>query len=107
MPDPGSSSMEKDWRYLLCNHGGTDAMRKLGMFLVGFAAVLFAGGVARAAMMADEDTDNKFTIHGEVRFRGEYWDNLTDFTNSGSKTLGAQNGGDNFDIFPYRVRLAA
>lgn len=80
-------------------------MRKLGMFLLGFAAVLFAGGAVQAAM-SEDDTDNKFSIHGEVRFRGEAWSNLTDFTDTGSSTLGGSSD-DDFDIFPYRVRLAA
>ena len=80
-------------------------MRKLGMFLLGFAAVLFAGGAAQAAM-SEDDTDNKFSIHGEVRFRGESWSNLTDFTDTGSHTLGFSSD-DDFDVFPYRVRLAA
>src|SRR5881409_2234710 len=81
-------------------------MRKLGTFLLGFAAVLFAVGVARAAATADEDSDNKFTIHGEVRFRGEWWNNMTDFTDSDTSGTGF-NTNDSFDVFPYRVRLAA
>lgn len=81
-------------------------MRKLGSLLLGIAAVLFAAGVARAAAAPQEDSDNKFTIHGEVRFRGEAWDNLTDFTDTGSHSLGASSD-DAFDVFPYRVRLAA
>jgi len=81
-------------------------MRKLAMFALGFAALLFAVNVAQAAAAADEDTDNKFTIHGEVRFRGEGWNNLTDFTDTDTQGLfGSSN--DSFDIYPYRVRLAA
>jgi hypothetical protein len=76
-------------------------MKRFGLFMLGFAAIVAAGSLAQAAM--DEDTDNKFTIHGEVRFRGESWNNLVDFTDT-DQGVGAN---DSIDLFPYRVRLAA
>ena len=83
-------------------------MRKLGYFLLSFVAVLFVGSVAQAAMMDDDEGgDKKFSIHGEVRFRGEYWNNLTDFTDSDAHDPVKRSDNDSFDIYPYRVRLAA
>src|SRR5262247_3436029 len=79
-------------------------MKKLGVVMLGLAAALFVGNVARAAM--DEEGDNKkFSIHGEIRFRGEWWDNLTDFTDTDA-VLDNSEANDSFDLFPYRVRLA-
>jgi len=60
--------------------------------------------------MADDDEggDKKFSIHGEIRFRGEWWNNLTDFTDTdNSDGFESAENNDSFDIFPYRVRLAA
>ncbi len=83
-------------------------MRKLGYFLLSFVAVLFVGSVAQAAMMDDDQGgDKKFSIHGEIRFRGEWWDNLTDFTGTDPDLDFGDETNDSFDIFPYRVRLAA
>ncbi|HKY31142.1 MAG TPA: alginate export family protein [Candidatus Polarisedimenticolia bacterium] len=75
-------------------------MRKFGLFMLGLTAILCAGTLAQA--QDDEDTDNKFSIHGEVRFRGESWTNLTDFADTDGDI-----DHDTFDIYPYRVRLAA
>jgi len=81
-------------------------MKKLGMFLLGFAALVLAGTAAQAAM--EDDNDNKFTLHGEIRFRGEWWDNLSDFTDSGKDPNSVTfNTNDSLDMYPYRVRLAA
>src|SRR5688572_898435 len=77
-------------------------MRRFGLFLLGFAAIVTAGSLAQAA----DDTDNKFSIHGEVRFRGEEWNNLNDFTNTDDGS-DATSTNDSFDLWPYRVRLAA
>jgi len=83
-------------------------MKKLGMFVLGFAALLFAANVAQAAAASsDDDSDNKFTIHGEVRFRGEFWNNLHDFTDTADPGQLSFDSNDSFDMFPYRVRLAA
>ena len=77
-------------------------MRRFGLFLLGFAALLTAGSLVQAA----DDTDNKFSIHGEVRFRGDEWNNMIDFTDT-DEGSGATNTNDSFDLWPYRVRLAA
>jgi len=80
-------------------------MKRFGLFLLGFAAIVAAGSLAQAAM-DDEDTDNKFSIHGEVRFRGEGWYNTTDFTDTDT-AFDNTDTNDSIDLFPYRVRLAA
>ena len=90
-------------------------MRKFGFVLLGFTALVLAGSIARADMMDDQSDNKKFSIHGEVRFRAEMWNNMTDFTDTtsyGTYPKGYSNstfGGtdDSFDIWPYRVRLAA
>lgn len=82
-------------------------MRKMGMFLLGLVAVVMTGGLVQAGMyeMKEDDDDNKFSIHGEVRFRAEFWSNQTDFTDSDATDPGEHD--DDFDLFPYRVRMAA
>ncbi len=84
-------------------------MRKFAMFVLGLVAVVMAGGLVQAGEhgygMKDEDEDNKFSIHGEVRFRGEFWSNQTDFTDSDATDPGERD--DDFDLFPYRIRMAA
>lgn len=77
-------------------------MKRFGMFALSFSALLLAGTAAQAAMHDEEGGDKKFSIHGEVRFRGEGWSNLTDFTDTRGN-----NTDDDFDIWPWRVRLAA
>ena len=76
-------------------------MRKLSLIVLACAALLVTGNVF-AAGGHEEDDDNSFSMHGEVRFRGEAWSNLMDFTDKG----GLVND-DDFDIFPYRVRFGA
>lgn len=81
-------------------------MRRYGIYLMICMAVLCAGGFAVAAHDKDmEDDDNKFSVHGEIRFRGENWDNLLDFTDKNSDTPGSED--DQFDIYPYRYRILA
>jgi len=91
-------------------------MRKFGFVLLGFTALVLAGSIARADMMDDQNDNKKFSIHGEVRFRAEVWNNATDFTDTTSfgtfpgqgysnSAFGGTN--DSFDLWPYRVRLAA
>ncbi len=91
-------------------------MRKLTLMLVlGCAAALMLGGAVQAAYMdaPEDDTDNTFTFHGEARFRGEAWGNLTDFTESVEGGTQVGNPGnddradDDFDLFPYRIRMSA
>jgi hypothetical protein len=69
-------------------------MKKLIYFAV-LAAALVA--IAAPQAWAAESDDDKFKMHGEVRFRGEYSSNLDDLD-------------DDFDdqglFWPYRVRLA-
>jgi hypothetical protein len=67
-----------------------------------FAAIL---AVAVLALIAPQyakaaEGDQKFTVHGEVRFRGDYTDNADDFDDDGTFD-------DQGLFFPYRVRLAA
>ncbi|MGH9866715.1 MAG: alginate export family protein [Candidatus Polarisedimenticolia bacterium] len=78
-------------------------MKRFGLLLLGFVAIVAAGSLAKAA---DDDTDNKFTIHGEVRFRGEGWYNVTDFTDTDA-AIDNTDTNDSLSLFPYRVRLAA
>jgi alginate export protein len=63
---------------------------------------LFAAALAAAfSFVLAEDTasgEKKFVLHGEVRQRSDYQDNLTDFTS---------DSGDSFMMFPYRARVAA
>ena len=72
-----------------------------------FAALLALGVIALmappVAMAADEE--KPFTIHGEVRARGEYTNNAGDFTDQ-DPTLGFQTDDGAF-FFPYRIRIAA
>jgi hypothetical protein len=50
-------------------------------------------------VVADEDQDGKkFVIHGEIRERADYNENLSDFDDDSP---------DSFLFFPYRVRIAA
>lgn len=51
-----------------------------------------------------DEGDKKFTITGEVRARWEYFENLTDFTDH---DVSADGNDDAYDIWPYRVRIAA
>ncbi|MFQ5700386.1 MAG: alginate export family protein [Acidobacteriota bacterium] len=77
-------------------------MRRLGLIVLAGTALLLGSNLAVAA--SDNDSDNKFSLHGEVRFRGEFFSNLTDFTDTENTT---NSFDDDFDLFPYRVRLAA
>ena len=80
-------------------------MRRYGTYLMVCMAVLCAGGYAVAAAYDEEaDDDNKFSVHGEVRFRGEMWDNMFDFTDNNDAVPGSD---DNFDLYPYRYRVLA
>jgi len=89
-------------------------MKKLGLIALGAVLLAAAGGFAQAAT----DEGKRFTIHGEVSFRGEVWNNMFDFTDSADDPTtcdGTVFGGfsqgdhcnDSFDVFPFRVRLAA
>jgi len=51
-----------------------------------------------------EDDDKKFTITGEARTRWEYFDNVADFSDH---TASGTVLDDSYDIWPYRVRIAA
>jgi hypothetical protein len=66
-----------------------------------FAALLVVGlALVLAPPQAFAQEDKPFTVHGEVRMRGEYDNNATDFDNS------APTGSDGGLFWPYRVRIA-
>jgi hypothetical protein len=63
-----------------------------------FAALLVVGlALVLAPPQAFAQEDKPFTVHGEVRWRGEYDNNATDFNNDNS---------DGELFWPYRVRIA-
>jgi len=64
-----------------------------------FAALLALGVLAMIAPPAVAQDDKPFTVHGEVRIRGEYTANTEDFDDN--------NTSDHTTYWPYRVRLAA
>ncbi len=61
---------------------------------VAFLALAVLALVAPPAMAQEE---KPFKVHGEVRIRGEYNSNVTDFND---------NNSDNVDFWPYRVRVS-
>jgi hypothetical protein len=63
-----------------------------------YVAILALGVLALMAPPAMAQEEKPFTIHGEVRSRGEYQANASDF----DKSLN-----DNADFWLYRVRIAA
>jgi hypothetical protein len=50
--------------------------------------------------------EKPFTLHGEVRVRGEYQNNAQDFTDSGTDP-GLGSNDDEANFWPYRIRIAA
>ncbi len=79
-------------------------MRRMGLGIVlALTLVLWLAPVVAQSHEVDEG-DKKFTITGEVRARWEYFDNLTDFADH---DVSAEATDDEYDIFPYRVRIAA
>ncbi|MFQ5877656.1 MAG: alginate export family protein [Acidobacteriota bacterium] len=71
-----------------------------------FATILALGALALMAPPAMAADDGPFTIHGEVRFRGEYQTNAKDFDDD-AVTAGPPLVDDQALYFPYRVRIAA
>jgi len=72
-----------------------------------FAALLIVGlALVLAPPQAFAQEEKPFTVHGEVRMRGEYDNNATDFSNSnfGNANPLIPNDGEMF--WPYRVRIA-
>jgi hypothetical protein len=63
-----------------------------------YLALLVLGVALMAAPPAMAQDDKDFTVHGEVRWRGESTTNTFDFDD---------NGDDSFGYWPYRIRLAA
>ena len=60
--------------------------------------------------MAFAQEEKPFTIHGEVRVRGEYTDNAQDFADAGDSGIPGGVTGFNDDqgnYWPYRIRIAA
>lgn len=75
-----------------------------------FAAFLVVGLAALLAPpQAFAQEEKPFTIHGEVRVRGEYNANAQDFADaedpSGGITIGTND--DQANYWPYRIRIAA
>ncbi len=63
-----------------------------------YVALLAVGVIIMIAPPVMAQEEKPFTIHGEVRSRGEYQANASDFS---------KDTRDNFDFWPYRVRIAA
>jgi len=63
-----------------------------------YVAILAVGVIVMIAPPVMAQEEKPFTIHGEVRSRGEYQTNASDFDKSVS---------DSADFWPYRVRIAA
>jgi hypothetical protein len=63
-----------------------------------YVALLAVGVVIMIAPPVMAQEEKPFTIHGEVRLRGEYQTNASDFD---------KNTSDSGDFWPYRVRIAA
>ncbi|HZM69776.1 MAG TPA: hypothetical protein VFB95_05325 [Candidatus Cryosericum sp.] len=72
-----------------------------------FAAFLVVGLAALLSPpVAFAQEEKPFTIHGEVRVRGEYDNNAQDFTDSGTDP-GLGSNDDEANYWPYRIRIAA
>jgi len=69
-------------------------------FLYLFLLVAALAGASTFVLAADEEStgEKKFVLHGEIRQRGDFNDNLSDFTGDDE---------DSFIFFPYRARIAA
>ena len=65
-----------------------------------YVAILALGVVVMMAPPVMAQDEKPFTLHGEVRFRGEYDSNVEDFDDNGA----ADDAGG---FWPYRVRIAA
>jgi len=63
-----------------------------------YVALLAVGVVVMMTPPVMAQEEKPFTIHGEVRFRGDYINNTRDFND---------NNDDGGLVFPYRVRIAA
>ena len=76
-------------------------MRAKVFAVLGLAALV----VAATPILADDAaTAGKIKFHGEVRLRGEYVDNYSDFDSNGENAFGFGQD-DSFDFFPYRARV--
>ncbi|PYT12570.1 MAG: hypothetical protein DMF51_12930, partial [Acidobacteria bacterium] len=64
-----------------------------------YVALLAVGVIILMTPPAIAQEEKPFTLHGELRFRGEYDANAQDFDKS--------NSNDSFGYWPYRVRIAA
>jgi hypothetical protein len=65
-----------------------------------YVAFLAVGMIALLAPPAMAQDDKPFTLHGEVRVRGDYTTNTTDFDDDGASD-------DQALYYPYRIRIAA
>src|SRR6266702_4705477 len=74
--------------------GGGSRMKKLL-----YVALLAVGVFILMTPPAMAQEEKPFTLHGELRFRGEFDANTQDFDKNDNT--------DNFDYWPYRVRIAA
>jgi len=64
-----------------------------------YVALLAVGVITMIAPPAMAQEEKPFTLHGEVRFRGEYDANTQDFDKNANA--------DQYNYWPYRVRIAA
>lgn len=74
-----------------------------GLVLLALALPVWA-----ADQEADDEGEKKWAFHGEVRFRGEFQNNYTDFNDDAGvfiPSVPALIPDDNLEFFPYRVRL--
>ena len=71
--------------------------------------VLVLLGLVVALVVADVPTQAavEFDLIGQVRFRGEYIENFTDFDSDGvsSDPITSSGSGDNYSFWPYRALL--
>src|SRR5881409_3179391 len=72
-----------------------------------YVALLALGVAVMMAPPVMAQEEKPFTIHGEVRSRGEYDANTQDFDKNNTTTLPLGTSFDQGSYWPYRIRIAA